>query len=133
MADLRQAVYSQLSGVAGVSALVASRIYPKVLPQQPTMPALVYQVIDNDRANVHRGQTTGARARVQVTCWGNTEASVSAVKDQVRLAMIAATGSIASVTIDGVSCEGEVEGFEPDTVRHWIALDFFIWHREAAA
>lgn len=133
MADVRQAVYYQLANTAGVTALTSTRIYPKVMPQQPTMPALVYSVVDNNRTQVHRGQTTGVRARVQVTCWGNTEASVSAVKEQVRLAMIGAHGSIASVTVDGVTCEGEVEGFEPETVRHWIALDFFIWHREAAA
>ncbi|MDP9192299.1 MAG: DUF3168 domain-containing protein [Acidobacteriota bacterium] len=133
MADIRQAVFSQLSGTAGLSALIASRIYPKVLPQQPTMPAIVYQLIDNDREQVHRGQTTGTKARVQLTVWGNSEASVSAVKEQMRLAMIAAHGSVASVTIDGVTCEGEVEGYEPDTMRHFIALDFFVWHREAAA
>lgn len=133
MADVRQAVYYQLANTAGVTALTATRIYPKVMPQQPTMPALVYSVVDNDRAQVHRGQTTGSRARVQVTCWGNTEASVSAVKEQVRLAMISAHGTIAGVTIEGVVVEGEVEGFESDTVRHWIALDFFVWHREAAS
>lgn len=133
MADVRQAVYSQLANNAGVSALVSTRIYPLVMPQQPTMPALVYAMVDNNREQVHRGQTTGVKARVQVTCWGATEASAAAVKDAVRLAMIGAQGSVASVTIDGVVCEGEVEGFEPDTTRHWIALDFFIWHREAAS
>lgn len=131
MADVRQAVFYQLANTAGVTALVGTRVYPGLLPQQPTMPALVYQLINNDRVQVHRGQTTGAKARIQVTCWGNSEASVAAVKEQVRVAMIAMAGSVASVTIDGVVCEGEVEGFEPDTIRHYIALDFFVWHREA--
>ena len=133
MADVREAVYTKLSGTAGVSALVGTRVYPKVMPQQPTMPALVYQMIDNNRTQVHRGQTTGAKARVQVTCWGSTTASCEAVSEQVRLAMIGAVGSVASVTIDGVVCEQETEGYEPDTQRHFIAMDFFVWHREAAA
>lgn len=133
MADVRQAVYYRLANTSGVTALVSTRIYPKVMPQQPTMPALVYSVVDNDREQVHRGQTGGAKARVQVTCWGATESSVAAVKEQVRLALIGASGSIASVTIDGIVCEGEVEGYEPDTTRHWIALDFFVWHREATS
>lgn len=133
MADIRQAVYTTLSGHAGTAALVSTRVYPKIMPQQPTMPAIVYQMIDNDRVQAHRGQTTGAKARFQVTCWGSTTASCEAVSEQARLAMIAASGSVASVTINGVTCEGEVEGYEPDTMRHYIALDFFVWHREAAS
>lgn len=103
------------------------------MPQSPTLPAVTYQMISNDREERHRGQTGAARPRFQITCWGATESSVAAVATQARLAVMSMTGTVASVVIKGAYNENETHIYEPDTRRYGIALDFFIVHEELVA
>ena len=133
MADVTQALYTQLSGTAGLTALVSTRIYPDLMPQSPTLPAVVYQMISNVREERHGGQTGDARPRFQITCWASTALAAAAVATQVRLAVMAMSGTVAAVVIVGVWNAGENRGYEPDTLRYYAAIDFFVSHREAVA
>ena len=133
MADVTEALYSQLAATAGLTALVSTRIYPDLMPQPPTLPAVVYQMISNVREERHGGQTGDARPRFQVTCWASTALAAAAVAVQVRLAVMAMSGTIAAVAVIGAWNAGESRGYEPDTLRHFVAVDFFVAHREAVA
>ncbi len=133
MPDIQQAIFSQLTNFAGLSALIAARAYPLMLPQNPTLPAVVYQIISNEREELHGGQTGDARPRFQITCWAATQAAVAAVATQVRLAVMSMAASVASVTIKGTYNAGETHIYEPDTKRYGVALDFFVAHEEAVA
>lgn len=137
MSDIIEAVKTQLEATAGLTALVgsgsAARIYPELLPQSPTMPAVTYQMISNVREERHRGQTGDARPRFQFTCWAATALSAAAVATQVRLAVMGMTGTVASVVIKGVWNAGETRGYEPDTARYFASIDLFISHLEAVA
>jgi len=136
MADIQQAIYSQLTGHAGLSALIGTRVYPLVLPQNApsaaVLPAVVYQIIGNDRLERHRGASGDARPTVQLSAWALTEASAAAVAAQMRIAITAMTGVVAGVTVTGAANDsGEIHRYEPDTRRYGISLDFRISHREA--
>ena len=133
MSDITEALYEKLSTTAGLTALVSTRIYPDVMPQPPTMPAVTYQLISNVREERHRGQTGDARPRIQLTCWAATALGAAAVAEQVRLAVMAMSGTIESVVISGVWNDGETRGYEPDTQRYFDAIDFLIAHKEAVA
>lgn len=132
MADIEAAIYSTLTSHVGLSALVSTRVYPDILPDNPTMPALTFQMISNVREERHRGQTGDAAPRFQVNVWAQTRASRAAVADQVRLAMMAMT-TVVGVTIKGVLNAGETRTYEPDTRRYGTSLDFFVFHTEAVA
>lgn len=133
MADIYQAIKTRLEAASGLTAFVGTRIYPHVLPQNPTMPAVVYELISNEREERHRGQTGDARPRVQVTTWANTALGAANAANEVRLAVMAMDGTVASVDVHGVWNAGESRGFEPDTGRHFAAMDFFIAYKEAVA
>lgn len=133
VSDISEALFYQLTHTAGVTALVSTRVYPDLMPQNPTMPAVVYQMIDNVREERHRGQTGDARPKFQLTCWGTTALSAAAVAVQVRLAIMAMSGSVNSVTIKGVWNANETRGYEPDTQLHYVAIDFVVAHLEAVA
>lgn len=130
IADITEALYTKLSSTAGLTALVSTRIYPDLMPQSPTLPAVTYQMISNVREERHRGQTGDARPRFQLTCWAATALAAAAVANQVRLAVMAMSGTIAAVAITGVWNAGETRGYEPDTLRYFSAIDFFIAHTE---
>jgi hypothetical protein len=100
-------IYGKLSGTAGVTALVSTRIYPMILPQDAIYPAIVYSV-DNkpldsnmkDRAGYHD------RATVTLNIWADVKfgqaayTSLDQIDTAVRTAMDFQTG-----TSNGVTCE----------------------------
>jgi len=50
----------------GVAALTSTRIYPLILPQTPTYPAITYQRVSNTGQD---GTSTLRQSRWQVNCW----------------------------------------------------------------
>ena len=72
-------VYSALTGDAGVSALVSTRVYPQKLPTDVTYPAIAYRFIDSvDYANLKEV------VRMQIDIYATTYSAVKGVRDAVR-------------------------------------------------
>ena len=111
-------LYTRLSSHAGLSALVGDRIYPLRLPQNPTLPAVVYQRISGQRLqNLDRNTDGPQRIRVQLTAWAEDVDTANSVAEQVRLAMEASTGWRALHALD-------VEQYEPDTGLYSVVADY---------
>lgn len=77
-------VRDRLTGYAGVSALVSTRVYPLQLPQRPTYEAISYQRISNGPQN---GSTAIRESRWQISAWAETYSEAHALAVQVKLAM----------------------------------------------
>jgi hypothetical protein len=63
------AVIERLEDTAAVTAIVEDRIYEVMLPQSPTLPAIVVQVVDDPKSYHLRGANRHSRTRVQVDCY----------------------------------------------------------------
>jgi len=84
---LEPAIYSYLAGVAGVTALTGTRIYPVQAPQSATLPYVVFHRI-SERRFPHLTASSGmVRTRVQVDVLAETMLSATAVGEQLRLAL----------------------------------------------
>jgi hypothetical protein len=120
---IETALFTHLSTAAGMVALVGTRIYPVTLPQQPTLPAVVYQMISSapiqDRSAMAAGFT---RSRFQFTVWASSDTSAAAVMAALRVAI----GTFADVALE----QGARMEYEPDTTRWQGMLDYFIWHTQ---
>lgn len=122
--SLKERVYDQLTGHAGVAALVGTRVYRKALPQRPTLPALTYLIVITIPMYSHGGDTKFDSVRVQVSCWAETDGGADALAAQVRLAMNgwkAAHG-------DPAFLENDVDMTVPETGVHQRVLDWIIQH-----
>ena len=81
-------LFSHLSSDAGVSALVDARIYPLLMPQDSTTPAIVYTIVNNrERQSINNREPWGEDVLVQVDCWSNDFDEALSVKDAVQIAM----------------------------------------------
>lgn len=60
-----------VEGDEAIAALVADRIYPLMLPPEPTLPALVWQRIDTRDDHTHDGPGL-VHPRFQWTCWASS-------------------------------------------------------------
>jgi hypothetical protein len=133
MASVESWIYSRLTGFAGLSALIGTRLYPVVLPENATYPAISYRRIDAPNvAQTHEATPAGlARPRFQFDCWGTTATSAKAVGEQCRLALEGHQNKAADPRIDGVIMADRRDGpRDPDNNLYRDSLDFFIWHSE---
>ena len=100
--------------------LVAGRIYPLVLPEGGTLPAVIWARVSGVRQYSHAGSSQLDDARVQVTAWGNDYAEAKDVARAVQTDLEDA----------GFRLVNEVDLPEPNTETYQVALDFRIGHHE---
>ena len=135
--DISDALYNYLSNYAGLTALVSTRIYPLVLPQDGTLPAVAYQKVSAIRTHTMGNDPGVARPRYQFTCWGETPTEAKEVAAQIRAALQNQRnqlwGGESGVTVTVIGPENEIDNFEltkADVELFSVSQDFYIWHDE---
>lgn len=116
---------------AGLSALIGTRLHDDVLPQSPTLPALVWQRISTPREYSQSGSSHYAMPRFQFACWANTRLETLQVADALRTALEAYKGAMGSEIVYGIFVENELSGYDPDTGLRRQIVDYRIDHKEA--
>jgi hypothetical protein len=105
------AVVSALTA-GGVTALVSTRVYPDVRPQEDIMPAIVYQRSGTTFETTIHGTVAVTRAQMGVGCYAETRAGAEAVADAAHTALLAA----------GFIPQGRNGDFEDVTNHYIVAL-----------
>lgn len=130
MAELEAALYTRLAAYGGLTALTSTRIYPLIIPQDPTYPCLTYQRIDGPRESALNSDMGLPHPRIQIDSWGKTYASAKAVATQVRGALQRWSDSGASPAVLDCLLETDEDGYESETNIFRVRQDWVIWHRE---
>jgi hypothetical protein len=128
-----EALYSKLTGDGDVSALVGTRIYPNVIPQDADLPALAFQQISRPGDMAHDGPYGVVFPRFQITAQANTYDEVADLINKVRIAIDGTTGlwgGTAGVTVEGTFVKNIQDGYEFATERETKRLDVIIGHQE---
>lgn len=115
---------------AGVATLVGTRMYARMLPQTPTLPAITYQRVDTRRQHDMAGPDGLPRPRMQVTCWGATPAAAYGLAGAVRARLDGYKGTWGTLTIGSCLMVGERDLDDPEAGRSAVALDFMIQYTE---
>lgn len=76
-----------LQNFAELVVLEADRVYPEVLPELPTLPAMVAQEISRVPGYSHSGDSGLDEVLMQFSCWGNSPLEAKQVADALRLAL----------------------------------------------
>lgn len=130
MAEIEQVIESKLTAHSGLSALISTRLYPLLLPQRPTLPAVTYQRISTmtiptrDEPHASLG-----RPRFQFNVWAATFASARAVAQQLRVAL-PTLQQASNPRVDVALLQDDQDVYEADTGKWQAILDAFIWHEE---
>lgn len=99
-------IYAKLTATAGVTALVSTRVYPVILPQNATFPAIVYTVstAPNDsqktQAANHDKEVVTFRFWADAQYGADAYTSVMAIDSAVRAAIDFVSGTAGSVQVD---------------------------------
>ena len=127
---IETAIFTRLTGHAGTTALVGTRVYPDHLPQNPTYPAITYTRVTTERASAMGVDTGVVEAEFRIVCFDETYAEVKAVALQVLDALQRFRGTVDSVVIQDVFIINQDYDFDDDVGLYEINLDFSFWHRE---
>lgn len=126
---IESVLYSRLTGFAGLSALVGSRVYPTKLKQDSDLPALVYWRVTAERPAAMARDSGIVFARFQVGSFAKRFDDANDVRAQVRAALKRWSDPGPPEVLD-VFLQSEVDLFEDDTKTHHLADDYRIAYRE---
>lgn len=122
------ALVARLMATAGLVALVGSRVYPQVVPQDAAMPALAYQRISEMPQYSHSGFSALSRTRFQITAEAGTMATVKAVAQQVRIALRGVTWTFGTVDVLASFIETSTDGYSDLRVAPVERIDVVLMH-----
>ena len=129
MAEVEYAIKARLEAVSGVTDLVAARIYPAVLPQNPTLPAITFQRIDGPRLSAMTNDVW-AEPRIQINSYAAKYTGAKALAQQVRIALQRWSGTSAGVVIHDIFIENDRDNYD-DEVEAWrVIADYLVQHDE---
>lgn len=141
MADVGDAIRGFLIADAGVSALVASRIYPDVLPQGYTVAtggALTYTVIDTVHDHLINGLSGIARSRIEFAAFAVTRAISNSIAEAVRASgLVGTTGLVGDVRVESVMIVDGVQTLDERPTdgsqqhRYLTVFDYMIAYQES--
>ena len=115
---------------ATITGLIAARLYPIILPQEPTMPAMTYQWISGTRFHSMDGASKLSGPRVQFDCWAATYLDAEALFEALRKRLDGYRGPAGSSTIQGAFFSSERDLYESEPKLYRRSVDFFIFHTE---
>lgn len=121
MAALGERIFARLTTYAETQALIGNRCYPQVLPQNPVLPAVVYEELPG---NTSDGWGVIRTARVRITCWAETKAVAVTVAGAVAPALRHYQERSNLPHLIGMMDEGRLDVYDPDAVLFGSAVDF---------
>jgi len=106
---------AHLKNDSGVSALVGTRIYPLMAPQNVINPYITYQVVNDNSNQCMGGEVYQNDTRFQLDVWSTKYSEVKAIKEAVLSALIGFKSSNSISNMDD---------YEPDTKLYRQLIDF---------
>jgi hypothetical protein len=79
---IEQNIYQLLSTAPAITALIGTRAYPVVIPDDPTLPAISYSIVGSSAKATFTTAGT-QRFRIEVNCWGSTYGSAITLRAAV--------------------------------------------------
>jgi len=117
MMSAETSIYTALSGFAGLTAIVSTRIYPDVLPEDCVYPAVVFARESTVPIRSVSGHYFGADVSLQVRCWSDTRTQADAAAAQAESAILAA----------GMVTTNKTSGYDPETDLFASVIDVDIF------
>lgn len=132
---ISEAIYSLVTGTAGVAALIGDRLYPGRQPDAPAAGATTYPCITYDRLSAKREYSHGGDSRLphprfQFSVWDPEYSAARAAATALIEAISGYRGTVGGVVIQAVFVENDQETFEPEAKLHRVLVDAVVWHKD---
>lgn len=130
--SIASAVRNKLVNDPAVTAVLGTKIYPLVLPQNPVLPAAIISEVHTipamDDISGNAGQF---RAELQLETYATTKAQAEEIDEILRLSLQGYSGAHLGVTIKGIYFLMGLPDFEDEIEDYRQISRFAIWYRRA--
>lgn len=123
---IQTGIFSLLTGISAISGLVGTRVYPVTLPENPTLPALSYQIAGG--SSLPTFETSGMqRLRVQFEARGATYDDAA----NLRAVLIAELNGMQAALSDGTTLQNaelieSIDYFDQDPRQFRCGVEFYL-------
>lgn len=126
--SIGSAIRSKLIADTLITSLAGTRVYPQKLPQNPTLPAVIYSIIsDTPNADVS-GMAGLFNADIQIECYAETAQAAQDLSENVRLSLQSYRGTHLSVGINGIYFITEYDAFDDEISNYRRISSYEIWY-----
>lgn len=127
------AILALLTRSTTLAALVADRIYPDVMPDNPAYPAITYQKLSGSSARGAVNDPPLMTATFQVSAWAKSRLGAATIAHAINDALDRARKlTVGGVAIDDCFYEDDVDLFDNDTRTYFNHATFKIYYRDPA-
>src|SRR5262245_12245276 len=130
--DVSEFIKATLNGDAGVTSLVKNRIHAGELPQQPTMPAVNFWLVDGAAEMRGSGVDWADRDTWRTSSWANSITQALAVAREVRRVLRRAVGECAGINVHHSQLVMKTGAYEDGPQRYRVDQDFEFVYSMAA-
>ena len=127
---IESVIYTQLTGFAGLSALVALRVYPTPAPQNVVVPFVTYQRISAVRYPGMGSDSPLVSSRFQFDAIAASFIGMRAVMDQLRQSLQRFRSNSSSPVVIDTFIENELDLYDDDSDLHHGVLDALLHFQE---
>lgn len=129
-------LYTHLTGVSALTALVSTRIYPGSAPTSAEMPYITYAVVSGNHEHHMTAASGLVNHLIQFDVWASSYLTLAPAADELRKSMDGFNGGqMGTVEVRSAMLQDEADEFVPATDAsqegvHRRRMDFSIWHTE---
>ena len=136
--SVETAIVDMITNSALITSLIDDRVYPNVVPEEESLPAIVYHETSGHNTRQTNNSTTGlVRARFQLTIMSSKAyggySAVCDIRDAVRDLCVATrnTSSYGGIFIDHIEVSTmDMPSLEPVYTIYGKLVDMIIYYRE---
>jgi hypothetical protein len=99
-------------------------LYPFLLPQKSSLPAVVYFPVSVERMHSLKVDTGFVKQRLQFTCFGKSYKTAVETAKKIQTELQNFSGVMTGITIGSVLLMEEVSNYESDTEIYSVSLEF---------
>lgn len=131
---VEKAVFYRLTNSVSVTAIASTRVYNRQLPQQTTMPAIVFNRTSTIRDDIaHSGAMGLAEAVIQISIFSETSLDARNLSEAIRKLFHVYKGTVNTVQILLSKVINEIDLYDSETEIYHTVLDLHIKYREATS
>ena len=120
-------IFSLLSQNSSINALIGTRIFPVLLPERATLPAVTYQVISMKPQYELQNRVNVTNLRLQIDAWAETYADAKSAVSAIVAVLDNFSGTLPDSTqVFGVQLRNSVDYFEHESLTYRVLAEFDI-------
>lgn len=125
---IEEGLTTRLTDDAGLSALIAGRVYALLAPQKVPLPFVVFSKITDVLSGTYCAQDPMVQGYYQFDSYASSFRVALQVADALKASLIDFRGAMGGTHVASIRQEGEVQLLDPEPGLYRVSTTLIIWH-----